>query len=105
MTNGCFSVAIANRPGSSRNQDTASLGAVAHLVSLESIGPSFKPSPDTKLVIICSFFSWTSNYALQDDQADFENALKAIGTPTSGLEWLRPRQDRYARLLSERPRG
>lgn len=100
VTNDCFSVVIANRTGYSQNQDSASLGAVAHLVSLEGIGPSFKPSSDAEPVVICSLFSWTFNYTLQDDQDEFENALKAIGTPTSGLEWLRPSQDRYAGLLS-----
>ncbi|KAF5692007.1 hypothetical protein FCIRC_193 [Fusarium circinatum] len=100
VTNDCFSVVIANRTGSSQNQDPSSLGAVAHLVSLEGIGPSFKPSPEAELVTICSLFSWTFNYTLQDDQVEFENALKAIGTPTSGFEWLRPSQDRYAGLLS-----
>lgn len=100
VTNDCFSVVIANRTGSSQNQDPSSLGAVAHLVSLEGIGPSFKPPPDAELVNICSLFSWTFNYTIQDDQVEFEHALKAIGTPTSGLEWLRPSQDRYAGLLS-----
>ncbi|RBA19812.1 hypothetical protein FPRO05_09112 [Fusarium proliferatum] len=100
VTNDCFSVVITNRTGSSQNQDSGSLGAVAHLVSLEGIGPSFKPSSDAEPVIICSLFSWTFNYTLQDDQVEFENALRTIGTPTSGLEWLRPSQDRYARLLN-----
>ncbi|KAF5989716.1 hypothetical protein FBULB1_719 [Fusarium bulbicola] len=100
VTDDCFSVVISNRTGSSQNQDLSSLGAVAHLVSLEGIGPSFKSSPDAELVTICSLFSWTFNYTLQDDQVEFENALKAIGTPTSGFEWLRPSQDRYAGLLS-----
>ncbi|KAF5647993.1 hypothetical protein F52700_1207 [Fusarium sp. NRRL 52700] len=100
VTDDCFSVVIANRTGSSQNQDSSSLGAVAHLVSLEGIDPSFKPSSDTELVTICSLFSWTFSYTLQDDEAEFANALKAIGTPTSGLEWLRPSEDKYAGLLS-----
>ncbi|CAG9993465.1 unnamed protein product [Clonostachys byssicola] len=80
-TSDCFSVVIENRTGYSQNQDPSSLGAVAHLVSLEGIGPSFNPLPGAKLV-------------------EPENALKAIGTPASGLEWLRPSQDKYSGLLS-----
>ncbi|KAF5531686.1 hypothetical protein FMEXI_12832 [Fusarium mexicanum] len=100
VTDDCFSVIISNRTGISKNQDPSSLGAVAHLVSLEGIGPSFKPSSDDELVTVYSLFSWTFNYTLQDDQVEFENALKAIGKPTSGLEWLRPSQDWYAGLLN-----
>ncbi|KAF4473521.1 hypothetical protein FAGAP_13035 [Fusarium agapanthi] len=100
VRNDSFSVVIANRTGSSQNQDPSSPAAVAHLVSLEGIGPSFKPSSDAELVTNCSLFSWTFNHTLQDDQVEFENALKAIGKPASGLEWLRPSQDRYAGLLS-----
>ncbi|KAK6505088.1 hypothetical protein TWF481_007010 [Arthrobotrys musiformis] len=94
-----FSVVLANRTGPLTAQQP--LGkAVVHLVSLEGLDSAFTPAQSSTFVGLCSLYSWTFRYTSQDDQVEFEDALRIIGTPSTGVEFLRPPKEKWMDLVN-----